>query len=109
MTLLNPNSKLLKYSREEIANLQAGQGDRFTLSDPAQLVEKKFNFVMVLEDTQFHTLTDAGRTSYSLANKKLADPTAANCIIVPAGTIIPGEFTQIRIHSGFVMCFGSGE
>lgn len=65
--------------------------------------------VQVVNDTKFHTLADTKtQTANEGATAKLADTTAGNCITVPAGMVLYGQFTAIQLHSGYVIAHMTG-
>jgi len=56
-----------------------------------------WKLIQVVADVKFHTLTG---TIGSIANTTVGDaPT------IPAGTILPGTFTAIQLHSGAVIAY----
>lgn len=79
-----------------------GQAGSVLISDTTQHDVDCFA-VQVIEDAQFSVLTDASRAEFTAANKKLADATQANTIIVPAGTVLFGQITSIKLHTGTVI------
>ena len=60
--------------------------------------------IQVINDTKFVTLTDTKELLRDEgATSKIADATSTNCITVPAGTVLYGNFTAIDLHSGYVI------
>jgi hypothetical protein len=53
--------------------------------------------IQVVADVKFHTLTG---TIASIANT-----TSGSAPTIPAGTILPGSFTAIQLHSGAVIAY----
>ncbi|MGE5433015.1 MAG: hypothetical protein ACM3QX_18200 [Syntrophomonadaceae bacterium] len=96
---------LFDLNEQEALNLGfAGMGTHFISDNTQAFSGLKLRAIIVLTDTKFHTLTDASRTDNALAAAKLADAADANnCITVPAGTVLYGIFTAVRIHSGAIL------
>ena len=60
--------------------------------------------IQVINDTKFVTLTDTKQLLRDEGStSKRADADAGNCITVPAGTVLYGNFTAIDLHSGYVI------
>lgn len=56
--------------------------------------------IQVINDAKFHTLTNNLASGGSIANTTLASaPT------IPAGTIIYGNFSALRLHQGIVIAY----
>jgi len=60
--------------------------------------------IQVVNDAKFHTLTDTKEELRDEgATTKIADATPGNCITVFAGETLYGNFTAIKLHSGYVI------
>jgi len=60
--------------------------------------------IQVVNDAKFHTLTDGKEELRDEgATTKIADADAAKCITVFAGETLYGNFTAIKLHSGYVI------
>jgi hypothetical protein len=58
----------------------------------------QWELIQVIADVKFHTLT--GTISGGIANT-----TSGSAPTIPAGTILPGTFTAIQLHSGAVVAY----
>lgn len=64
--------------------------------------------IQIVNDAKFHTLTDKMTETASEGGLKLADETDSNCVTVPSGFVLYGQFTAVKLHSGHVIAHRTG-
>ena len=87
-----------------------------TLLSGTEGVVKEICAILIIEDTIFdgHDAAPAGGDDYTIwpeftdsavAAKQLFRTTAADGVTVPAGITIYGQFTQVKLREGTVLCY----
>ena len=94
---------LYDYTAQTADNVALGKGGSTYISTTTSTAGT-FSIISVIEDCKFETLTDATRSEVE-GSSKLDDASAANCVVIPAGTTLYGTFTVIKIHSGVVIAY----
>lgn len=60
--------------------------------------------IQVINDTKFYTLTDTKELLVDEgASAKIASSTVGECVTVPSGMVLYGNFTAIKLHSGYII------
>ena len=95
---------LYDYTAQTADNVALGKGGSNYISNTTA-VTGTFSIISVIEDCKFSVLTDATRDNTVGATSRLADTTAASCLVIPAGTTLYGTFTAITLHSGVVIAY----
>lgn len=95
---------LYDYTQQGADNVALGRVGSVYLSN-TNAVSGTFSIITVIEDCKFYTLTDATRTDTTGATNNLANTTAGNCVVVPAGATLYGTFTAIKLHSGVIIAY----